>query len=322
MSYEVIYRDGVVCLPAAAFLHCDDLSELRLLMLLSYDRTMAEADEATLCETLGCSAEKLRATVAALRDKGLMAPEKKLAPSVANKNFDGKQISDVMESDTAMKEVLDECQRICGKIFTPTDLSKIVAMKQELGYDEETILMLFGYYFDRLDAVGRKLTVSYVEKSAYSLYNQGIRTAEQFLAYIMKCEQQNSRELHLRKLFGTGERAFTKKEKRFFETWLDTWQMPMALLECAYEITVDSIGKPGLEYMSKILSDWHDSGVTTVEQAEKALKERRETAKYVKKFKETAEPSPTSSFNAEEFFEKALKRSYAVMSGSKKESDG
>lgn len=321
MKYEVIYRDGAVCLPAAAFLHCDSLLEIKLLMLLSYDRAMGDAEETLLCEQLGCSFTEFSAAVASLRDKGLLSPEKKLTPSVSNKNYDGKQIAEAMESDAAMKEVINECQRICGKVFTPTDLSKVVALRHELGYDEETILMLFSYYFDRLDAVGRKLTVSYVEKSAYGLYNQGIRTAEQFLAYIMKCEQQNSREHRLRKLFGMGERAFTQKEKKFFAKWFDTWEMPMPLVECAYDITVDAIGKASLDYMSKILSDWHDSGITTVEQAEKALKERRETAKYVKKFKET-DDNTASSFNAEEFFEKALKRSYAVMSGGKKESDG
>lgn len=322
MTYEVIYRDGAVCLPAAAFLLCDTLLEARFLMLLSYDRSMGDADEGMLCEQLGCSAEELRAAVASLREKELLAPEKKLVPSAASKNFDGKEIADVIEADPSMKEALDECQRICGKVFTPTDISKVVAIKRELGYDEETILMLFAYYFDKLDAVGRKLTVSYVEKSAYGLYNQGIRSAEQFLAYVMKCEEKNSRDHRLRKLFGMGERAFTQKEKKFFAKWFDTWEMPLKLVECAFDITVDAIGKPGLEYMSKILSDWHDSGITTVEQAEKALKERRETAKYVKKFKEKEEESSASSFNTEEFFEKALKRSYAIMSGGKKESDG
>lgn len=59
--------------------------------------------------------------------------------------------------------------------FTPTDISKLVSIKKELDFDAETILLLFFYYSEKLDAAGRKLTVSYIEKSAYTLYNQGVR---------------------------------------------------------------------------------------------------------------------------------------------------
>jgi DnaD/phage-associated family protein len=114
-----------------------------------------------------------------------------------------------------------------------------------------------------------------------------------------------------------GDRAFTKKEKAFFEKWLAEWGMAFELVEYAFELTVDKTGKAGLEYMSKILSDWHDSGISTVEQAEKASAEYRSSSDYKKKFKETVkeEEKPASSFNTDEFFEKALKRSYAMMNG-------
>ena len=114
-----------------------------------------------------------------------------------------------------------------------------------------------------------------------------------------------------------GDRAFTKKEKGFFEKWLGEWGMAFELVEHAFDLAVDRTGKPGLEYMSKILSDWHTSGITTVEQAEKASAEYRSSSDYKKKFKEAVkeEEAPSSSFNTDEFFEKALKRSYAMMNG-------
>ena len=61
-------------------------------------------------------------------------------------------------------------------MFTPTDMSKIVSLRKNLGFDGETIVLMFFYYAEKLDAVQKKLSVSYVEKAAYSLYNQGIRT--------------------------------------------------------------------------------------------------------------------------------------------------
>lgn len=317
MSYQVIFKDGAVCLPAAALELCDDLLTVRFLMLLSYDRALANAEDRILAEQLGCTVEELAERATKLRAWGLLEPEKKVRPSVAGKNLTGQEMASVIEADDSMKQLIEECQGLCGKVFTPTDISKVVALKTELGFSCETVLLLFFYYFEKLDAVGRKLTVSYVEKSAYGLYNQGIRTAEELQDYIKQVEMRNSNQYRLRKLFGMGDRAFTKKEKGFFEKWLGEWGMAFELVEHAFDLAVDRTGKPGLEYMSKILSDWHTSGITTVEQAEKASAEYRSSSDYKKKFKEAVkeEEAPSSSFNTDEFFEKALKRSYAMMNG-------
>ncbi len=324
MKYNVIFRDGAVCLPGAAFEVCDDLLSLRFLMLLSYDRAMADADTTMLAEQLGCTEAELCEVVTSLREKGLLEPEKKRKPSTSAKNLTGDEMASVIDESDGMKQLIEECQALCGKVFTPTDVSKVVSIRQELGFDCETILLLFFYYFEKLDAVGKKLTVSYVEKSAFSLYNQGIRTADALQDYIKEVELRNSNQYRIRKLFGMGDRAFTKKEKGFFEKWFTEWALSFELVEHAFDLAVDRTGKAGLEYMSKILSDWHDSGITTVEQAEKASADYRSSADYKKKFKETPKTEETapSSFNTDEFFEKALRRSYAMMNGGKNDDGG
>lgn len=65
--------------------------------------------------------------------------------------------------------------------------------------------------------------------------------------------------------------------------------------------------------MSKILSGWHDNNITTIEQAEKIAAEYKQSNKYQTKFKEKASETFVSSFNTDEFFEKALQKSYAMM---------
>lgn len=312
MKYNVLYKDGAVCLPASAFLTCDTLLEVRFLMLLSYDRALCDADDTMLCEQLGCTVEELTETVSSLREKGLLEGERKLAPSVANKNLSGKEIAGAIESDNSLKQLIEECEAICGKVFTTTDVSKIVSLKNSLGLDSETVLLLFYYHFEKLDAVGKKLTVSYVEKSAYSLYNQGIRTLDSLQNYIKENERRNSNKYKVARLFGIGERAFTKKEEKFFDKWFIEWEMPFELIEAAFEIAVNNTGKAGLEYMSKILSDWHDSGISTVEQAEKANADFKAANKNKQKFVEKP-ANNGASFDTEEFFEKARRRSEAMM---------
>ena len=319
MKWIPIYKNGAVSLPAAALDLCEDIRELKLLMLLSYDRTLAEASEETLAEQLGCPVDELSHIAASLRAAGLLEREKKPAPSAADKNLTGEEIAALAEADKGLKPLIAECQALCGKVLTPTDISRIVSLKKELGYDGETILLLFCYFKEKLDAVGRALTVGYVEKSAYGLYNQGIRTIAQLQDYIRDTERKNSLAFRFRRLFGTGERKFTKKEEKFFDKWTLDWDTPFELIEYAYEITVDQTGSPSLDYLSKILSEWHEKGIRTIEGAEKEAAERKASSPYRKKFKEKPAEPALSSFDTDEFFEKALRRSYAVMNSGKEE---
>ena len=325
MKYAVMYKDGAVCLPSAALLACDDLLQVRFLMLLSYDRALCDADDTMLAEQLGCTVEELCSTVSALRSKGLLEPEKKLVPTSETKNLTGEVIAQRISENNALKQLIEACETLCGKVFTPTEVSKLVSLNSKLEFDCDTLYLMFCYYFEKLDATDRKMNVSYLERSAYSLYNQGIKTTEQLQKYIKDSERRNSSKYKLAKMFDMGDRPFTKKQKTFFEKWLNEWEMPFELIECAYEIAVNNKGKASLEYMSKILSDWHDSGITNVEQAEKASDDFKKTCPYVAKFKEkdtSKENNDGVSFNTEEFFEKALKRSYAIMNSASNNGEG
>lgn len=314
MSYRPNFREGAVAIPEEAVNACGDLLQLRLLCLLCSDRALCEADESIIAERLLCSIDEVRDAAEALRAVELLKPEKKLVPSAQSKNLTGEQIAAVIDENQSFRSVIDECETICGKVFTPSDISKIVSLKRDLGLDGETIVLMFFYYAEKLDAAGgKKLSVSYVEKAAYSLYNQGITTYAGLEKYIKMTEERNSLNYRLRRLFGTGDRAFTKKEKGFFEKWSGEWKMPFEMIEYAFEITVNSTGKPHLDYMSKILSDWHSEGIMTVEAAEKRSAERKEAFKYKGTAVGSSPEAKDSSFDTDEFFEKALKRSYAML---------
>lgn len=313
MGYKPDFREGAVAIPEAAIDACGDLLQFRLLCLLCSDRTLCEADDSVIAERLLCSPEEVRATAEALRAVGLIKPEKKLAPSAQTKNLTGEEIAEIVDGDDGFRGFVNECENICGKVFTPIDLSKIASLRRDLGFDGETIVLMFFYYAEKLDAVGKKLSVSYVEKAAYSLFNQGVRTYPQLQAYIKTTEERNTLNYRLRRLFGMGDRAFTKKEKGFFEKWSGEWNMPFEMIEFSFEITVNNTGKPSLDYMSRILSDWHAEGITTVCEAEKRSAERKEAVRYKSITKNTAPEAKESSFDTDEFFEKALKRSYAML---------
>ena len=83
------------------------------------------------------------------------------------------------------------------------------------------------------------------------------------------------------------------------EKWVCTMQYPTEVLQKAYEITVDTINKPAIPYAHTILERWYSEGYRTLEDVEKAIAEYRRKKDEGK-----------SSFDVDDFFEAALKRTY------------
>ena len=58
-------------------------------------------------------------------------------------------------------------------------------------------------------------------------------------------------------------------------TWANVYRTKNELIEYAYELTVNSISKPSVQYMSKIIEDRYNNGVTDVQTA-KSLREKKQ----------------------------------------------
>ena len=82
---------------------------------------------------------------------------------------------------------------------------------------------------------------------------------------------------------------------------MNEFKYDLAIIEKAYDITVAATSKPSIHYANAILEKWYAEGVRTLADVE-ALLEKRE--------QEKAEDS-TSSFDIDDFFNAALKRSYS-----------
>ena len=176
MSYKPDFSEGAVAVPEAAIDACGDLLQFRLLCLICSDRTMCEADDSVIAERLLCTADEVRAAAEALRAAELIKPERKLSPSAQSKNLTGEEIAEIIEGDEGFRGFIDECENICGKVFTPTDMSKIVSLRKNLGFDGETIVLMFFYYAEKLDAVQKKLwsATSKRRRTAFTIRAYGL----------------------------------------------------------------------------------------------------------------------------------------------------
>lgn len=239
-------------------------------------------------------------------------PQKKKAPVRAADElptYTGKELSDVIERDN-LASFIEACQQIYGKVLSATDINVLVGIKEELGYDCDSICLMLSYYAEKA-----KKPMRYVEKVAFSLYDNGVLSYAQVEAYLEKKRRMDTREGTLRKLFGIGERALTAKEDAAFVRWCEEYGYDDALIGLAYEETVNTTGKPSVPYTDTIITRWNKEGCKTVADV-LALREREKTergnapARGGKKSDAAKEQDEMRSFDVDDFFSHALDRSY------------
>jgi DnaD/phage-associated family protein len=115
-----------------------------------------------------------------------------------------------------------------------------------------------------------------------------------------------------RGMFGIGERALTKREEDAFTRWLAEYGYSADIIGIAYDITVNTTGKASVSYADKILAKWYAAGCRTEEQVEELIAREKQGFATKTPSKKAADPKPSGigSFDTDEFFQRALERSY------------
>lgn len=227
-----------------------------------------------------------------------VAPEKKkLEREAALPNYTTEQLATLLESRADAKHLVDAAQQTFGKMFTTMEVNIVLGMMDYLSLESEYILVLLAWCRER-----DKRSMRYAEKMAIGLWDEGIRDAETLNAHLRRLDETEKLRRDFRSLFGAADRTLTAKEKAAFARWIDEFGYSLEIVTRAYEATVDAIGKVSIPYTDSILTRWHAEGLKTLEEIEANLSARA---------REKADASPVSSFDTDEMFENALRRTYS-----------
>ena len=239
-------------------------TELRVAVYMSANpnsdiKTAAEAIGVTEADVLEALAF-FRGASKTKKTKKAVVSEEKTARLGTPPDYSGSQLAEITKRSAELSPILNECQQLLGKTFTSHDTEVYIGVLFDfLGLSPEYILMLTSYCC----GLGKK-NVRYVEKTAFSLTEQGVDSCERLERYIADSEKKNKLEYKLRKLFGFGERALTATEKKHFAKF---FELPFDMVEYAYEQMIKNIGEVKLGYMSKIIDSWREKGIKTKAQA-------------------------------------------------------
>ena len=322
---------SLLCAPAFADASADDLRVLLVLILSECDITRAELEERSLCD-----AETVTGALQYWRGAGILAKGRK-TKDTAKEKTEATKIATTEEknkkpiespdkfsetsSDKLAREIdrkklqnlIEACQQTVGKTLSTSDVNVIVGMHRELSLDGDYIITLISYCFEN-----ERRSLKYVEKMAFVLTGQGIVTEEDLVQYIDERRRFATFEWQLKKKFGMGNRDFTKKQASLVQKWEKEYDYSIDIVTLAFDITVDNINKADFSYMDAILSKWHaancrtEADVTAFIEKEAAERKASQNTQADKKSEQKSKNSTvgTSSFDTDDFFNRALERSY------------
>ena len=315
----------VLVLPASVLSHLDAATpeQLRVLLWLASDLSLATKHK-QLAKLAGCDVATAREAVSFWCNCGIMGEEgestvpamasvptdspvkKKLQRADELPNYTSGELAELLEARASVRVLIDEAQRILGKMFNPNDVNIMVGMLDYLGMNEECILLLLAH----CKRIG-KSNLRAIEKYAYSMVDKGINDAETMEEEICRVEAMLTFEGEVRTLFGMKSRALTSKENKMLSAWL-SFGYDISIVRMAYEITVNATGEASLPYTNAILEKWNANAWKTVAEIETGMNAEREKREGVSNNKKEL----GNSFDTDDFFEAALQRGFRERSRS------
>ncbi len=344
MDIRIVTDTETVAIPRAALHVLDRASEadLKVLLALCADPSICTfSDRAQGMEAIaaaaGCTADEVQDALAFWRGAGVCstragtakaprvrtgdtaataataAPARKPTPKSELPRYTTEELTALLESRKDAAECLDECQRIWGKMFNTHETNMVLGLVDYLGLDWEYVLVLLAYCLKVQERRGIRKSLHYVESLAFGLYDDGVCDVVALHERIKQNEQMAEMESRLRALFGMGSRALTPTEKKYFAAWLYEYGYGMDIIRRAYEITVDSKGEFKIKYMNSILANWHTAGHRTLEdvdRAEAAFRAEADRAKTAREGKTNRPSATAASYDVNDFFAAAERRSF------------
>lgn len=151
---------------------------------------------------------------------------------------------------------------------------------EKYSFDEEVMIALFGYCFDR-----SALHKAYIQRVAESWYKNNIKTFNDLDTYYEKQEKVKILANTISKKLGLN-RLLSEYEYAYVEKWNVDYGYNFDIIEIALKKTT-SKANPNFDYLNKLLSDWHDRGFKTSSEVQNFLAEMKNKNKNVQKLEKS-----------------------------------
>ena len=160
-------------------------------------------------------------------------------------------------------------------IMSPSWYSDIDLWFKKYAFDEEVMVALFRYCFNR-SALHR----NYIQTVADAWAKNNIKTFNDLEIYYEKQDKLNVLYKSIAKKLGYS-RQLTQYEQAYTEKWSIDYGFSFEIIEIALKKTT-SKANPNFDYLDKLLTDWHDRGFKTQDEIQTFLSNLKQKKKDLK----------------------------------------
>lgn len=160
-------------------------------------------------------------------------------------------------------------------IMSPSWYSDIDLWFKKYNFDEEVMIALFRYCFNR-SALHR----NYIQTVADAWHKNNIQNFNDLDKYYEKQDKLNSLYKIISKKLGYN-RQLTQYEQAYIDKWSLEYGFSIDIIEIALKKTT-SKSNPNFDYLDKLLSDWHERGFKTIADIQVFLSQLKQKKKDVK----------------------------------------
>ena len=160
-------------------------------------------------------------------------------------------------------------------VMSPSWYGDIDLWFSKYGFDEEVMVALFRYCFNR-SALHR----NYIQAVAEAWSQNNIKTYTDLDKYYEQQEALSKVKKSIAKKLGLN-RQLSQYEEAYIEKWMNDFGYNMPIIEIALKKTT-SKANPNFDYINKILEDWNDRNLRTPEAVNKFLLDTKQKNKDIK----------------------------------------
>lgn len=186
-----------------------------------------------------------------------------------------EQLQKTAENQYRAKAIENINNEFFQGIMSPSWYSDIDLWFRKYNFDEEVMIALFRYCFNR-SALHR----NYIQAVAEAWAKNNIRTFNDLDIYYEKQEKLKKISKTISKKLGI-TRQLSQYEEAYIEKWTIEYNYSMDIIEIALKKTT-SKANPNFDYLDKLLTDWHDRKFSTIDQIQKFLNDIKQKNKNIK----------------------------------------
>lgn len=217
------------------------------------------------------NAEKIKDT--SLKASASFVSPKSDMPSIPKRKYTKAELAKLMDNPEA-DQIIFIAEQYLGTTFNPAEMESLLYIYDRLGFSSDLIEYLLGVCVEK-----RIHNVSHIEEMAIDWYKNGIST----IADAKKTNSaQRKASTAICKALGIDGRSLAESEQMFLLKWNTTYGFSLDFILEACHRTIQATGKPSFNYIDSILKNWHEAGVSSMEDVQ-ALDAAHQLATQTKK---------------------------------------